>query len=145
MKERKSKFNCAYDAYCYASNNDCRLSLESEKLVATEVYTSYLYSYYVLKSRFELGEKTISTSSWYSYRYANDVLHSRFKLGERAISEDWGDTHLYMERIFLFLPPIDFLELCSIEYLEYALTKNIIKNRNDVIKVLFKKKLLSNE
>lgn len=155
-------FTSAYRAYHYADRHCCRLGLENEQLVSMDMCYSYLYARWVLKGRFKLGEGLISTDGFYSYIYANTVLHRRFELGEKSIMFSSKNNSLlssplscYINDVFKGLIPLDFLELCPIKALELILhcdeivdingidkPKKAIQNKDDVIRILFKKKLL---
>lgn len=146
-------FNTPEEAYIYAFyHHREKLNLECEKLIATSAKYSWLYSCYVTAKRFKLGEKTISKSAEYSWNYASCVLCYRFKLGEKSIFSDPKYSILYEKSMLTIIkvsfsssPPLDLLECCSIKSLECLLEDNNIKDKKDVIKVLFKKKILNNE
>jgi hypothetical protein len=169
--KKEPKFKSIKRAYNYACNNNCRVNLDNEKLIAIDGYysyyyardvlkcrfelgeksiatdaeCSYLYAKYILEDRFELGEKIITTDAYFSYCYARDVLKCRFELGEKIITTDAEYSYLYAKDILKNDFPSDFLELCSIEVLEYFLSNLEELNENtksNIIKVLFKKKLL---
>lgn len=143
-------------ALSYSIHISGKLNIRSkliEKAFSKDAYYSYRYSQDVLKSRFKLGEKIIAQSSQYSYLYAKIILKSRFKLGEKAIINDttWNSIPnsspcylLYIYNILEKNVPLDFLQLCPINLLE-TLSPEDVQNYDDVIKVLFKKKLLSND
>jgi hypothetical protein len=135
----------AYFSYCYARDVlKCRFEL-GEKIITTDAKHSYLYAKYILEDRFELGEKIITTDAYFSYCYARYVLKCRFELGEKIITTDAEYSYLYAKDILKNDFPSDFLELCSIEVLEYFLSNLEELNENtksNIIKVLFKKKLL---
>lgn len=152
MKTKKEpKFRSVKRAYNYAVKNNCKLNLNNEKLIATDGGYSYFYACTVLKDSFELGEEAISKITHFSFNYAESVLKSRFKLGEEAIINNiFADCFyysLYIECILNYFLPVDFLESHPIIGLEYLIDKcrEEVKNIDDVIKVLFKKKLLANE
>lgn len=69
--------------------------LDLEKIVATDVVSSYEYAHEVLNGRFELGEQIIATDAEYSYRYAHYVVKGGFELGEQAISTSAYDSYKY--------------------------------------------------
>lgn len=171
--KKEPKFRSVKRAYDYACGNG-KLNLNNEKLISNNSKYSLLYAKYVLFSRFELGEEVISKSAFDSYEYAKCVLRSRFELGEEAISKsqhysyfyaskvlegrfELGEREMvkhpfnryffyYLEAIFKHVIPIDFLELISIENLEFIVhCTEDIKNIDDIIKVLFKKKFLEDK
>lgn len=123
-----------------------------EKVISKDASESYYYAFNVLRKKFKLGEKAICTSGFYSYKYAKGVLKSRFKLGEKAIARNLYSAFNYATDGDFWENEkelISFLELCQIDILESMSRSSSMKKmpntRNTVIKVLFKKKILSNE
>lgn len=145
MKTKEPNFRSCIEAYDYAFNNDCRLNSRNERLISKNSEYSYYYALEILKGRFELGENAISKDSEYSLFYAKEALGERFRLGEKAIIEDTVWFEIYIEDIFHYLIPLDFLDLCPIDLLDYLIKcySADIKNMDDVIKSLFKKKILN--
>ena len=66
-----------------------------EKLWARNPKTACLYSCWIIKKPFPLGESAIAKEARYSYWYARDVLGAAFKLGEPAIATDDCYSHWY--------------------------------------------------
>lgn len=119
MITKEPKFRTARHAYEYAMRNNCRLNQKNEKLISTVTEFSYYYAFKILKNRFRLGEEVISKSPAYSFYYVYGILNSS--------------------------PPVDFLELCSVEVLNYLLNNRMYWPIDNIIKILFKKKLLNHE
>jgi len=66
-----------------------------EPFISQDAHSSYLYAFFVIKDRWELGEAIISKNSYISYLYSFHVIKGRWELGEPAISQNAFDSYHY--------------------------------------------------